>query len=313
MKSQFLFLFIFISTFTAVFAEPKEAEDKQKPGKEDAPQEKVETSAPLKYETGTVTIDPRRVSISLKRTNLQILKQLKSSLINSDLKENYQKLMKSYIDATILLQNRKYKKSRRAFESNHSELNQAAREVLKKNKDSYQELFSDVSQTVFARKVDSPRRDRFVALLERKLKIATNISLKAGKEEQKNDHLSAIQLYKKAKFRLIKILQAVKKKDTEGLSNLEKAKQGLLLEDDYVPQKYLKDYDDARGNIFVEKEKMREKRKTYVKKSIRYKYGELDFLKDTDSGKEAPEIDPTGPSAPGERETDADNQIEEQK
>ncbi|MEM7179608.1 MAG: hypothetical protein AAF518_01760 [Spirochaetota bacterium] len=296
MKSTFYLSFCFLLNFYFLNAEEVGSE-KSSPSKEEM--------KPLKYETGMVVVNPRSVSVNLKKNNLITLKHLKSSLINYGMEDQYKSLMKSYIDATILLQKRKYKQSRRAFESNYQELNQAAKAVLAKNKNSYNGLFSEASQSVIQKKIESLPKDRFVAILQKKLRIATDISLKAQRAEENNKHISAIVNYKKAKYRLIRILQTIQKKEASSLPTLEKAKKKLFIEDDYVPAKYLKDFDDSRGMVYSKQIVKRHKKREYIKKGIRSKYGKHEFLQAKPLESKTEDLQPDKPTAPDSKEGDS--------
>lgn len=237
---------------------------------EDKPKDK-----PLKHVDGSVVVDPRNVSINYKNANLATLKKLKNSLINFEMEEDYKKLMKSYIEATILLQERKYPEARKAFETNSDDLNSAAQKVIEKNKQAYDKLFKDTSQQVVEMKVEAAPGDNFVPSLEKNLAIATDTSLGANHSTNEGNYVEAVERHKKSNFLLIKILYAINKNKHKNLKIAERLQKNLLIEEDYIPNEYQKLYDDSRGLLFSEREEDRKKERERMKKSISTRYGEI--------------------------------------
>ncbi|MCB1156420.1 MAG: hypothetical protein H7A25_22585 [Leptospiraceae bacterium] len=230
---------------------------------------------PLKYESGTVQVDPRSVSVNFKQNNLLILKKLKSSLLNFGMEEDYKNLMKSYIEATLLFQEKKYLESRRAFEGNYGELNEAAKKVIEKNKEVQDSLYKEVSSQVVELKIERDMGDAFTSSLEKNLSVATDLSMTAASEVSKEDFIEANEKYKRANYQLIRILYAINKDKNKNLKIAERVQKNLLIEEDYIPADKLKLYDEARNLIHEEREEIRKKEREAAKRGIEARYGDL--------------------------------------
>ena len=241
--------------------------------------DKKEEGKPLKMETGTVTVDPQIVSADYKRTNLKILKKLKSSFLNHSGEERFKALTKDYVDANIKYQEKNYLIARRLFEQNYIDINKEAEKFTKKYSELYAKLYSDASTLLVDYKVNSDSNDTLVSALEKNLVSANEFYVNSQNFIAKKNHIDALSEYKSAMQNIFKVFTVVNKNKSKKSTVTEKVQNSQLIEDDFVPKEYLKDYDDSYSLVFQEREKEREKERDSVKKSISNKYGEIKTTK----------------------------------
>lgn len=250
-----------------------------------------EEAKPLKMETGTVTVDPQIVSSDYKKTNLKHLKRLKSSFMNFEMDEKFNAIMKNYVDASIKFQEKNYIASRRIFEQNFNELNTEAQTFSKKYTDIYNKLYADASFQLVDLKVNSDTDDSIYPVLEKQLMIANEFSTTAQLLAAKNNNIDALYEHKNALQSLFKIYYTISKHKNKNLKLAERVSKNLLLDDDYIPKEYLKEYDDSLGLVYAVREKEREKEREQIKKGLTNKYGELNINKEADKA-DKPEGEP---------------------
>ena len=241
----------------------------------DAAKDPVTDAKPLKHESGSVSMDPRVISVNYKNSNLVILKRLKISLLNYEMEEDYKKLMKSYIDATILLQERKYPESRRAFENNSTELNDAAQKLFEKNKEAHDKLLKNTSEQIVEMKIDAEPGDTLVSILEKNIAQATDISLSANESISTKNYIDALEKLKRSNYTLLRIIASISKNKNKTLKVADRVQKKLLIDEDYIPAEYIKLYDDSRNLIFQEKEEERRKEREKSLKNISSRYGDM--------------------------------------
>lgn len=259
-------------------------------------------SKPLKHESGSVSMDPRAISINYKNNNLIILKRLKVSLLNYEMEEDYKKLMKSYIDATILLQERKYPEARRAFEGNATELNEAAQKLFEKNKEVHDKLLKNTSEQIIEMKIDAEPGDTLVSILEKNIAQATDISLSANESISTKNYIEALEKLKRSNYTLLRIIASISKNKNKTLKIADRVQKKLLIDEDYIPTEYIKLYDDSRNLIFQEEEEERRKEREKTLKNISSRYGDMG-LPDTNT------VEPK--TSPEDKPVDADTKKEE--
>jgi hypothetical protein len=301
-----LFFFCFsLSLFSQVSVkETKTATNPADPAKNTG--EKKEDSKPLKMETGTVTVDPQIVSSDYKRTNLKHLKKLKSSFMNYEMEEKFSSIMKNYVDASIKFQEKNYITSRRIFEQNYNDLNTEAQTFSKKYADTYNKLYADASFQLVDLKVNSDTDDSIYPVLEKQLVIANEFTTTAQILASKGNHIDALYEQKNALQSLFKIYYTINKHKNKNLKLAERVSKNLLLDDDYIPKEYLKEYDDSLGLVFAVREKEREKERDQIKKGLTNKYGEINVNKETEKPlsepkKDAKEVKPAPEPAPAKK------------
>ncbi len=236
------------------------------------PDQKMGEETSMVKQDGNVVLDPASVSNSLKTSNLKHLKKLKSSFYNLGEKEKYDAIMKSYVDATITLSEKKYTDSRRKFEQNQTEINENAKALTEKYKEKYTKLYADISYTVVDMKINT-KSESANASYEKYLAAANELQTTAGEQIEKGNHADAVYAYKSAILNLVRIPFFINKSKNRNLKIAEKIAKNLLIEDDYFPKENIKDYDDARELIYEEREMEREKERASIKKGITSKLG----------------------------------------
>jgi len=255
------------------------------------PAEKKEEGKPLKMETGTVTVDPQIVSADYKRNNLKHLKKMKSSFLNFEADSKFNTIMKNYVDASIKFQEKNYITSRRIFEQNYLDLNTEAQTFSKKYADTYNKLYADASFQLVDLKVNSDTDDNIYPVLEKQLVIANEFTTSAQVFTAKSNHIDALYEHKNALQSLFKIYYTINKHKNKSLKLAERVNKNLLLDEDYIPKEYLKEYDDSLGLVFATREKEREKEREQIKKGLTNKYGELNTNKELDKPNPEPKKD----------------------
>lgn len=245
--------------------------------------EKKEEGKPLKMETGTVVLDPQVVSADYKRNNLKHLKKMKSSFLNYEAEPKFNTIMKNYVDASIKFQEKNYIASRRIFEQNYAELNTEAQGFSKKYSETYSKLYADASFQLVDLKVNSDSEESIYPVLEKQLMIANEFTAAAQVLTAKGNNIDALYEHKNALQSLFKIYYTINKHKNKNLKLAERVSKNLLLDDDYIPKEYLKEYDDSLGLVFSVREKEREKEREQIKKGLTNKYGELNLSKDNDA------------------------------
>ena len=290
-----LSLIPFLFCFTlSLFGQVSVKEVKNAPSAPEAaktPTEKKEEGKPLKMETGTVTVDPQIVSADYKRNNLKHLKKMKSSFLNFDAEPKFGVIMKNYVDASIKFQEKTYISSRRIFEQNYIDLNTEAQAFSKKYADTYNKLYAEASFQLVDLKVNSDTDDNIYPVLEKQLVIANEFSTSSQVLTAKSNHIDALYEQKNALQSLFKIYYTINKHKNKNLKLPERVSKNLLLDDDYIPKEYLKEYDDSLGLVFVAREKEREKEREQIKKGLTNKYGELNTNKELDKPNPEPKKD----------------------
>ncbi|MCB1179308.1 MAG: hypothetical protein KDK36_17135 [Leptospiraceae bacterium] len=272
-KLSVLFLLVFL--FPAfLFAQDKK---EPAPAKKAEPAAKSEPSSnteskPLKMEEGTVTVDPKLVSKIIKQTNIKHLKKLKSTFINNGEEQKFNDLMKGYVEATITLGEKNYLEARRKFEQNQSDMNEAAKGFTEKYKETYNKLYSDYSFAVVEMKINGTT-DISNSSYEKML--ATGNELKNNAEESiaKGEFIDAVYSMKSAILQLIKVPYLMNKKKNKDLKINERLEKNLIIDEDFIPQEILKDYDDCLFLIHEERQKDRDKERETVKKGIENRLG----------------------------------------
>lgn len=245
------------------------------------PDQKMGEDTPMVKQDGNVVLDPASVSNSLKNSNLKHLKKLKSSFYNLGEKEKYDTIMKSYVDATITLSEKKYTDARRKFEQNQTEINENAKALTEKYKEKYTKLYADISYTVVDMKINT-KSESANASYEKYLAAANELQTTAGEQIEKGNFADAVYSYKSAILNLVRIPYFINKSKNRNLKIAEKIAKNLLIEDDYIPKENIKDFDDARELISDEREMEREKERASIKKGITSKLG----------GEVTPEVSP---------------------
>ncbi|MBP7280962.1 MAG: hypothetical protein KBA66_05265 [Leptospiraceae bacterium] len=279
-SSKFILLLLCFSF--SLFGQVSVKDTKNAPEPTKTPTEKKEEGKPLKMETGTVTVDPQIVSSDYKRNNLKNLKRLKSSFLNYGTDEKFNAIMKNYVDGSIKFQEKNYITSRRIFEQNHLDLNTEAEVFSKKYVETYSKLYADASFQLVDLKVNSDTDDSIYPVLEKQLVIANEFSTGAQILAAKSNYIDALYEQKNALQSLFKIYYTINKHKNKNLKLAERIGKNLILDDDYIPKEYLKDYDDSLGLVFAAREKEREKEREQIKKSLTNKYGEMNINKETD-------------------------------
>jgi hypothetical protein len=236
-------------------------------------------------QTGTVTVDPQVVSADYKKTNLKHLRKLKSSFMNFEMEEKFGSIMKNYVDASIKFQEKSYITSRRIFEQNYNDLNKEAQTLLKKSVDTYNKLYADASFQLVDLKVNSDTDDSIYPLLEKQLVIANEFSTSSQIYASKNNYIDALYEQRNALQSLFKIYYTINKHKYKNLKLAERVGKNLLLDDDFIPKEYLKDYDDSLGLVFTVREKERGRERDLIKKSLTNKYGEMNISKEIEKPK----------------------------
>ncbi|MBK8396792.1 MAG: hypothetical protein IPL26_16375 [Leptospiraceae bacterium] len=275
------FILILLCLSVSLFGQVSIKDSKNAPEPAKTPSEKKEEK-PLKMETGTVTVDPQVVSSDYKRNNLRNLKKLKSSFMNYGTEEKFNSIMKNYVDASIKFQEKNYITSRRIFEQNHIDLTTEAETFSKTYLDTYNKLYADASFQLVDLKVNSDTDDSIYPVLEKQLVIANEFSTAAQILAAKKNYIDALYEQKNALQSLFKIYYTINKHKNKNLKLAERVGKNLLLDDDYIPKEYLKEYDDSLGLVYVIREKEREKEREQIKKSLTNKYGEMNVNKDAD-------------------------------
>lgn len=235
----------------------------------EVPEKKDET--PMTKQDGNVIIDPASVANSLKTSNLKNLKKLKSSFYNLGLKDKYDALLKSYVDATITLSERKFTDARRKFEQNQTDINEGSKTLLEKYKEKYGKMYADFSYTVVDLKINSKGETN--GSYEKYLAAANDLQSIALEQAEKGSYPEAVYSYRNAILNLVRIPYYINKNKNRNLRVAEKISKNLLIEDDYVPKENLPDYDDSRELVFEEREKEREKEREQIKKGITSRLG----------------------------------------
>jgi hypothetical protein len=237
-----------------------------------SPDQKTGEEAPMVKQDGNVVLDPVSVSNSLKNSNLRHLKKLKSSFYNLGEKEKYDGMMKSYVDATITLSERKYTDARRKFEQNQTDINDKAKALTDKYKEKYSKLYADISYTVVDMKINT-KAESANSSYEKYLAAANELQTTGVEQTEKGNYADAVYAYKAAILNLVRIPYFINKNKNKNLKIAEKIAKNLLIEDDYIPKENMKDFDDSREMIFDERELEREKERAAIKKGITSKLG----------------------------------------
>ncbi len=250
------------------------------------PTEKKEEGRPVKMETGTVTLDPATVSGDLQKANLKSLKKMKSSFLNNAMEEKFKAITKGYVEANIKYQERNFLTSRRLFEQNQKDINLEAENFSKKYFDLYGKLYTDASTQLVDFKINSEAENSINPSLEKYLVTANEFFTSAQTYASKKNHIDALNEYKSAILNIVKVFQTINKFKNKKLTTEEKYQANLLLEEDFIPKEFIKDYDDASGKVSVEAEKEREKERDQAKKNIVNKIGQVKDSKDSKVAKE---------------------------
>lgn len=260
-----------------LFSQAKDAAKDAKTSATPAPAKDAKTAEdkPLPMETGTVVVDPQLVSSDYKNSILKHLKKLKSSFLNYGMKEQFDGLMKSYVDASITYQEKKYINARRKFEQNNTQLNEQAKALTAKYEELYTKLYKDTSQVIIELKVNAEGEENLSPVLEKLLVNANEYYGNAQTQVAKESFPEAVYAYKNSIHNLIKVYYVVNKSTNKNLKLSEKMSKNLLIDEDYVPKDYLKDYDDSIYHVYEVREKEREKEREVVKKGISSKFGDL--------------------------------------
>jgi hypothetical protein len=279
------FLFSLFLVFSLFSQNTKDAKTTPEPAKTP-----TEEGKPVKMETGTVTLDPATVSGDLQKINLKNLKKMKSSFLNNGQEEKFKALTKNYVDANIKFQERKFLVSRRLFEQNQKDINIEAENFSKKYFELYQKLYTEASSKLVDFKINSEAENSINPSLEKYLITANEFFTSAQTYASKKNHIDALGEYKSAIQNVVKVFQTITKFQNRKLTTTEKYQANLLLEEDFIPKDYLKDYDDANGQVSIEAEKEREKEREQVKKNIVNKLGQIKTAetKDSKQAKEEP-------------------------
>lgn len=267
--------------------------------------EKKEEGKPVKMETGTVTLDPVTVSGDLQKSNLKSLKKMKSSFFNNGAEEKFKSLTKSYVDANIKYQERNFLTSRRLFEQNQKDINVEAENFSKKYFDLYGKLYTDASTQLVEFKINSEAENSINPSLEKYLVTANEFFTSAQTYASKKNHIDALTEYKSAILNVVKVFQTINKFKNKKLTTEERYQANLLLEEDFIPKDYLKDYDDANGKISTEAEKEREKEREQYKKNIVNKIGQIKDSKDVKDTKDAKSVTPVKDESKKDSKTEA--------
>lgn len=210
--------------------------------------------------------------------------------MNFEMDEKFNMIMKNYVDASIKFQEKNYIASRRIFEQNYNELNTEAQTFAKKYTDIYNKLYADASFQLVDLKVNSDTDDSIYPVLEKQLMIANEFSTTAQLLAAKNNNIDALYEYKNALQSLFKIYYTISKHKNKNLKLAERVSKNLLLDDDYIPKEYLKEYDDSLGLVFAVREKERDRERDQIKKGLTNKYGEMNINKEADKT-DKPETD----------------------
>ncbi|HNA08787.1 MAG TPA: hypothetical protein PK930_17700 [Leptospiraceae bacterium] len=278
-----VFLFLFQSNLFGQTVSVKDTKNAPSSDPAKTTPEKKEEGKPLKMETGTVVLDPQVVSADYKRTNLKHLKKMKSSFLNYEAEPKFNAIMKNYVDASIKFQEKNYIASRRIFEQNYAEMNTEAEGFSKKYSETYSKLYADASFQLVDLKVNSDSEESIYPVLEKQLMIANEFTSSAQIFTAKGNHVDALYEHKNALQSLFKIYYTINKHKNKNLKLAERVSKNLLLDDDYIPKEYLKEYDDSLGLVFSVREKEREKEREQIKKGLTNKYGELNLSKENES------------------------------
>ncbi|MDX1959369.1 MAG: hypothetical protein SFU98_12400 [Leptospiraceae bacterium] len=307
-------LFLLVSFFSiqqSIFSQAK-APTPEQPKKESNPKDpatpkdkdaKTTPDKPLKNEEGAVIVDPLEIAKNLRLVNLRHLKKLKSAFINSGMEDKYNALVKSYVDATVTLNERNYKEARRKFEQNSTEIGESVKPIIENYRKVYAKLYTDYSFVVVDSKINSTDPNELGnSSYEKLLAMANEFQRNSLEQLEKGSPIEAVYTFKQALFNLIKIPYFLAKNKNKNLKLSERIAQGLLIDEDYIPKDLLKDYDDTQYQIFTEREKEREKERENFKKGLSSKFGKLNMdaeqPKAVDKDKKPTEVKPAPTPAP---------------
>ncbi|MBE7412989.1 MAG: hypothetical protein L6Q54_03835 [Leptospiraceae bacterium] len=253
------------------------AQDKPDSSNEKKEETKVNSadSKPMKHESGDVTINPYDVSEGFKQSNYRNLSKLKISMMNHGTTDKFNKLMVGYVDASSSFQERQFLAARKKFEQNAKEIKEECKSTSEKYKSTYSKLAKDASKLAIERKINPEAGSS--ANLSSVLETHMNNALQTGgiAEDLLNyNPCDSISVYRNSIFQFLMIYYTINKDKNRYLTAKERLEKNLLIDDDYIPAEYIKDYDDSLESISVNREKAREKDREEVKKMISLRYGE---------------------------------------
>ncbi|MCE9500571.1 MAG: hypothetical protein K8R21_08745 [Leptospira sp.] len=245
--------------------------------KKDKPEEKKEAKddhdkkSPMRYETGDIQVDPRDVAEGFRNSNLKNLRKLKVSAANVGDPERYKSLYIAYTDATTIFYERKFLDARRKFEENARAVKNECRTIGEKYKSRYSKLAAESSRLSVEKKVNFENEvlgKDFAPVLEKLVASAAEAgSIAEGLLTARNS-CDAIYFYRFAINNFIMVQYNVNREKNRNLSSADKVSKNLLLDDDYIPAEYLKDYDDSMELISANRDKEREREREIVRKMI---------------------------------------------
>jgi len=248
--------------------------------KKEKPEEKKDDhdkKAPMKHETGDIQMDPRDVAEGLRAANLRNLRKLKIPSANAGDPEKYKNLYLAYTEASTVFQERKFLDARRKFEENAKSIQGECRAIGEKYKSRYAKLASESSRISVEKKVNIENETLskdLVLALEKYVANGAEAGSYAEELLPTINSCDAIYFYKQAINNFIMVQYTLNRDKSRSLSVPEKLAKNLLIDDDYIPAEYLKDYDDSMDLVSATRDKGRERERELVKKMIENKHGE---------------------------------------
>ncbi len=255
-----------------IFAQDKTESSNEK---KDQPKEQATDSKPMKHESGDVTIDPTDASEGLKKSNYRNLSKLRVAMLNQGSAEKFNKLMTGYVDASASFQERQFLAARKKFEQNAREIKEECKAVTEKYKAVYSKLARDASKIAIERKMtpEEGSSTNLGSVLEAHMNNALQTGAVA-EEFLTSNPCDSISFYRNSVFHFLMIHHTINKDKNRYLSTKERLAKNLLIDDDYIPAEFIKDYDDSLEHISANRDKAREKDREEVKKMISIRYGE---------------------------------------
>lgn len=224
---------------------------------------------PLKHESGDVVIIASDAADYYNRKNLQDLKKIQFSLTNQLGEEEYKKLLAGYISGQIAYNSRSYLESRRLFEQNHRNILVSTRKLIDFYKTRLNELAREAATvTVELDMSAGDYMDNYKNVMYNYSKSANSSQNEAEDLVQTGNLVDAVYYYKTAVLNFIKVIYYANKSKYQGMSPSVKAEKNIFIDDDYIPSKFYKDYDDSMNELFTKNELKRKRDREYAMKIL---------------------------------------------
>ncbi len=266
-----LYVLIFLTISGFIFAQDKTSA----PAEKKIEPKETHESKPMKHESGDVQIDPADISEGLRKSNHRNLSKIRVSLLNQGGAEKFNKLMGNFVGAVTVFQTRKFLDARKKFQENALEIKEECKSVTEKYKSVYSKLAQETPKIAVEKKMapDEGSSTNLASVLESHMNSALQTGATA-EELLTSNPCDSISFYRNSIFHFLMIYYAINKDKNRYMTTKERLGKNLLIDDDYIPQEYMKDYDDSLELVSVNREKIREKDREDVRKMISVKYGE---------------------------------------